>query len=45
MAREEREKGDDGVRVDYKKIFLKQKWYWWNEIEGELQKEGFGRRI
>lgn len=27
MAREEREKGDDGVRVDYKKIFLKQKWY------------------
>lgn len=45
MAREEREKGDDGVRVDYKKIFLKQKWYWWNEREGELQKEGFGRRI
>lgn len=45
VAREEREKGDDGVRVDYKKIFLKQKWYWWNEREGELQKERFGRRI
>lgn len=25
MAREEREKGDDKIRVEYKKIFLKQK--------------------
>lgn len=27
IAREEKEKGDDKVRVGYKKIYLKQEWY------------------
>lgn len=45
MAREEREKDDDEVRVGYKKIFLKRKWYWWNEKEDELREERFGREI
>lgn len=28
IAREEREKSDDKMRIGYKKIFLKQKWHW-----------------
>lgn len=44
LTRKEREK-DDEVKVGYKKIFLKRKWYWWNEKEGELQEGRFGREI
>lgn len=28
IAKEERERRDDRVRVGYKKIYLKEKWYW-----------------
>lgn len=44
IAREEREKGDVKVRIGYKKIFLKQKWYWWNEREDKLQEGSDGRK-
>lgn len=32
-AREEREKGNEGVRVGYQKIFLRGKWRGWQELE------------
>lgn len=42
MAREEREKGDDKVKVGYIKIKLNEKWYKWNEKEDKLEEETRG---
>lgn len=28
IAKEEKEKGDDKIKVRYKKIYLKERWYW-----------------
>ncbi|XP_020294889.1 vicilin-like seed storage protein At2g18540 [Pseudomyrmex gracilis] len=39
MAKEEREKGDDKVKVSYMKISLKKKWFRWNERTGSLEEE------
>lgn len=39
IAREEKETGDDKVRIGYNKIFLKQRWYWWDERENKLQEK------
>jgi len=44
MAKEERERGDDKVKVGYMKINLKEKWLWWNERTGKLEEERRGRR-
>jgi len=44
MAKEERERGDDKVKVGYMKINLKEKWLRWNERTGKLEEERRGRR-
>jgi len=44
MAKEEREKGDNKVKVGYMKISLKEKWFRWNERTGNLEEERRGRR-
>lgn len=44
MAREGKEKGDNNIKVGYKKIYLKDKWYRWNEKEEKLEEERRGRR-
>lgn len=43
MAREKKEKGDNKVKVGYKKINLKDRWYRWNEKEEKLEEERRGR--
>jgi len=39
IAREERAKGNNNVRLGYKKIRIGEKWLWWNEREEKLVEE------
>lgn len=43
-ARAEREKGERNVKVGYKKIYMKDRWYRWNEMEEMLEEERRGAR-
>lgn len=43
-AKEEKEKEDKNVKVGYKKIYMKGRWYWWNEREKKLEEERKERR-
>lgn len=44
MAREEREKGGKNVKVGYKKVYMRERWYKWNEKEGRLEEDVNERR-
>lgn len=45
IAREERGKRDNKIRVGYEKVYMKQKWYSWNERENKLQERRQRERI
>ncbi|KAG7197003.1 hypothetical protein KM043_017539 [Ampulex compressa] len=43
IAKEEREKGDKNVKVGYRKIYMGERWYWWDERREKLEEERRGR--
>lgn len=43
-ASAERKKGDINVKVGYKKIYMKDRWYRWTEMEEMLEEERRGAR-
>lgn len=43
LATEEREKGDERVKVGYKKVYMRGKWYSWNEKKEKLEEKGGGK--
>ncbi|KAG7196730.1 hypothetical protein KM043_016067 [Ampulex compressa] len=43
IAKKEREKGDKNVKVGYRKIYMGERWYWWDERREKLEEERRGR--